>query len=281
MKCNYCDIGEGDKCLTCRAHWGCATCNPGYILFEEYCIPFYIEAKYETTKDNETIYLIYNEYRDVSMYIMFNDSKENLTNNQYIFGNKGIHSVTLLSPKIDSLVGLFENNEYLISASIINEGEIVSLERTFAWAKNLESTNISNINTKKLSSFQNIFKDCHSLKSVIFPKYYYYLRQLNGMFQNCYSLSSIDFSNVTIDNRFSILMNNIFENCSNLEDITFENSKINNINNISSMFRGCSSLKEVNVSNLGFAQIFSNRTINYMFYNCPSLTLIDISSIKI
>lgn len=278
--CSSCEIGEGDKCATCKGFYGCATCNPGYVAVEGDCLPYYIKAEYETIQDNEKVYLIYNKYKNISMNIIFNDIKENITNNEYIFGKSGIHSITLLSPKVNSLVGLFENNEYLKSVSIINEGKIDSLENTFSGAKKLESANITNINTYFLKSVENIFKDCHSLKSVTFPKKFRVLNRLNGMFQNCHLLTSIDFSNVTLG-PYSIYMNNAFENCSNLEYISFENSTINKLYNIFSMFRGCSSLTSVNMSNLVFNSRFGKITINYMFYDCPKLSLIDISSLQI
>ena len=217
------------------------------------------------------------------MDIVINGTRKNLITNEYTFEKSGIHAVTLLSPKVATLKGLFENNENLISASIIHnysrdDNIFNKLENTFAGAKKLVTANISNINVKKLETVKNLFKDCHSLKTVVFPKYFYSLNRFDGMFQNCYSLTSIDFSNIILPDSSRIYMNNAFENCTNLKYISFDNSKFNHLVNAASMFRGCSSLTSLNISNIIFQDIRNNR-VNYMFYGCSKLSLIDISSL--
>ena len=281
-ECSNCDKGEGNKCLTCQELSDeCFTCNPGYIQRGGRCYLFYIEAEYETTNDNETVYLISNTSLEISMDIVINGTRKNLITNEYTFEKSGIHAVTLLSPKVATLQGLFENNENLISASIIHNyphyDDFNKLENTFAGAKKLVSANISKINVGKLETVENLFKDCHSLKTVVFPKYFNILRKFNGMFQNCYSLTSIDFSNIILPESSQIYMNNAFENCTNLKYISFENSNFRLVN-VASMFRGCSSLTSLNISNFIFQGVRHNR-VNYMFYGCSKLSLIDISSL--
>ena len=281
--CNLCEIGEGDKCLTCRERSPqCSSCNPGYNLSSGACVPFYIEAEYETTNDNETIYLIYGQSQEIQMNIIINGSEQNLSSNEYTFEKSGKHSVTLLSPRVKYIDGLFENNPYLINASIVDNSIFISsLERIFSGATNLISANLSGVTVGFVSTAKYLFRDCHKLQSFIIPKSYEFLRTFDGMFQNCYSLTSIDF-NIILQNRyFEVTMESTFEGCKNLKNISFENTQLRIIKIITSMFNGCESLTSVNLTNLGLSDFFNNYNVNNLFYGCYQLSSIDISNLKV
>ena len=66
----------------------------------------------------------------------------------------------------------------------------------------------------------------------------------------------------------------LFENCEYIESIYFKKF-YRNIANIEYMFYGCSSLKELNVSNFN---INNETKMNGMFYGCSSLTNINLSN---
>ena len=280
--CNRCEIGEGDKCLTCiEDSPQCSSCNPGYNLSSGGCFPFYIEAEYETTNDNETIYLIYGQFQEIQMNIFINGSEQNLNSNEYTFEKSGKHSVTLLSPPVKTLNGLFENNNYIISASIIdNTLTIWSLERIFSGATNLISANLSGVTVGFVSTAKYLFRDCHKLQSFIIPKSYEFLRTFDGMFQNCYSITSIDFNIILQNSNLDVTMENTFKNCKNLKNINFENTQLRTIVKINSMFNGRQSLSSVDVSNLVFGNSLTEDTMSYLFFDCYKLSLIDISSIN-
>ena len=55
-------------------------------------------------------------------------------------------------------------------------------------------------------------------------------------------------------------------NCSSLNELKLFNFNTNNVTNKEIIFRGCSLLKELNIS--------------YMFYNCSSLKVLNISNFK-
>ena len=60
---DFCEIGEGDKCLTCKNN-KCTSCNPKYELINGKCIAtFSINATYESSSDNEKIFLINDKYK--------------------------------------------------------------------------------------------------------------------------------------------------------------------------------------------------------------------------
>lgn len=58
-----CEIGEEDKCMKCENNI-CISCNPKYDLINGKCKEsFSINATYQSTTDNETIYLINSDYK--------------------------------------------------------------------------------------------------------------------------------------------------------------------------------------------------------------------------
>ena len=60
-------------------------------------------------------------------------------------------------------------------------------------------------------------------------------------------------------------MKSMFDGCSSLKQLNLSNFNTDNVNNMNNMFRGCSSLKELNLSN------FNTNNVTYkndMFYGC-------------
>ena len=55
-------------------------------------------------------------------------------------------------------------------------------------------------------------------------------------------------------------MGYMFSGCSSLKELNLSNFNINNVTNMRWMFYGCSSLKELNLSN------FNTNNVNYMGY---------------
>ena len=84
-------------------------------------------------------------------------------------------------------------------------------------------------------------------------------------------VEQIDFSN----SEFRMMdFINMFRNCSNLKNINFDGCHANNINNMESMFWGCSSLESIDVS-------WITKSVSYalwMFYGCTSLKTLKVKS---
>ena len=93
---------------------------------------------------------------------------------------------------------------------------------------------------------------------------------LKQMFQGCESL-----------NRITVNLNNasntrdMFKNCKGLTEVTINGSGSNNgkLTYADSMFSGCTSLEEVNISGLDFSGV---KDFSYMFSNCRALKDIDM-----
>jgi len=141
---------------------------------------------------------------------------------------------------------------------------------------------------------------CINLKEVVgFDKYICTDKlSLSNMFKGCTKLTTLDLSNLNIDNENTSL-SYMFADCLNLNIVKL--GKIKNVTDMACMFQNCNSLSSVELSSINttnatsFASMFSDcrsltaldmsnfNTANVtsmaeMFKNCSSLTTLDLSS---
>ena len=64
-------------------------------------------------------------------------------------------------------------------------------------------------------------------------------------------------------------MKDLFYGCTSLKELDLSNFNTENITDMSYMFYNCSSLKKLNISNFNVNKV---KVVNYMFYGCSSLT---------
>ena len=88
------------------------------------------------------------------------------------------------------------------------------------------------------------------------------------MFADCAKLKKVDISpilHVTTETGYEISpvsLSHTFYNCKSLEEVKFWNDKTD-VNSIQSMFEGCSSLKEADLSKLDLSGVRDGRTLNF------------------
>ena len=166
---------------------------------------------------------------------------------------------------------LYKNFESLPSKIIINEEEIVSIERSHYF----------NQDTNIIELIWN-----------------YQLTNCSNMFSSCKEISKIDLSN--FDSSKVVNMSQMFYQCNNLESINLNNFDTSSATNISKMFFGCIKLTSINVSNfktskvVNMAGLFgylekieyfnldnfdtsSVTSMQWMFMGCSKLISIDLS----
>ena len=61
-------------------------------------------------------------------------------------------------------------------------------------------------------------------------------------------------------------MGGMFSGCSSLKELNLSNFNTNNVTNMVAMFYECYSLKELNISNFNFNKVFDMKE---MFWGCP------------
>ena len=150
------------------------------------------------------------------------------------------------------MYGVFCGCQNLISLDVSNfdTGRFTSMNEMFNGCKKLTMLDVSNFDTSNVQSMYETFKYCSSLTTL--------------------DVSGFDTSKVTDFTR-------MFNGCSSLT--TLDVSNFNKIGgNIGAMFADCSSLKSIDVSNFNTSNI---KGIGYLFCGCKNLTDIDLSKFEI
>lgn len=166
-----------------------------------------------------------------------------------------------------------ENLKYQVEL-IWNNFIFNTLENLFSGISNIIRVDFSEFDSSKVTSMQNLFQNCISLKVINFSNKFITSNviDMSGAFSDCTSLKYLDLSTFYTTN--TIYMQNIFQNCKDLTLLNmpnFINSKVENINNI---FKACSKLDYLNIYNSDFSNI---NNINGIF-NSLSATTICINS---
>ena len=146
----------------------------------------------------------------------------------------------------------------------------------------LREANLSKASFSNASNMTSMFQGCSSLYEVKFSQNVdtSNVKHMDNMFKDCASLmypgiSNFDTSNVTS-------MSNMFSGCLDLTYLNLSNFNTENVWTFSQMFMNCLHLEYINLA--GFKTVnlpgeANNRVdLDYMFYGCNSLRLLNLSS---
>ena len=108
---------------------------------------------------------------------------------------------------------------------------------------NLISINLNNFNTSKVESMNGMFRYCKTIKSLYLGNFNVQnVRSFSYMFDNCRSLTNLTLPDLYSGNVLEST-NNMFSYCTKLTSIDFLTFDLSNVENMESMFLGCSSLE--------------------------------------
>ena len=138
--------------------------------------------------------------------------------------------------------------------------------------KNVESIDLTGIDTSKSEELAVMFMDDEKLKEVDLSTWNTSKSWiLASMFANCKSLKTIDISNFS--DAVLISTYAMFDGASSLETVNFGEMTLSGVTDMRQMFRGCSSLKKLDVSNWTAVP----DQIDLMFNGCTNLKRIYAS----
>lgn len=147
---------------------------------------------------------------------------------------------------------------------------------TSACKDELNTLDLSSLNTSQVTSMIEAFYECRNLTSIDLTNVdTSNVTDMTMMFFNNYNLTSLDVSNFDTSNVTN--MSSMFGDCSGLTSLDVSNFVTSKVTNMSSMFQGCSSLKSIDVSNFDTSQVTD---MNNMFQGCYiyGLTSLDVSN---
>ena len=178
-----------------------------------------------------------------------------------------------LDKGISDAIGFFSNAGEIQSITF-EEGVIVDdCEGLFFKCSNINSLNLSNINTSNVTNMSYMFYYCRSLASL----------DLNGldtsnvtdmkkMFYCCSALESLDLSDFKTSNVTD--MSYMFDGCIALTNLDLSKFNTGNVTDMSYMFYFCRLLTSLSLNGFETNDVTN---MNYMFYRCSALTSLDLS----
>ena len=202
--------------------------------------------------------------------IMLNNEEKNLEDQLTIPLGSGLE--VYFSGVINSFGQFFyksvdSNVQYIISVdfSNFNSSNLQDTTYLFYYCSSLKSIDFSNSDFSKLRNIDCMFQNLKLLESVTFPENLPNLKSARNTFSGCSSLKSIDFSNCNLTSLTFI--KEMFHSCISLESVSFPDS-LTNVEDMQSIFSGCSSLKSIDLSNIDLSK---TSYINNMFDSCSKL----------
>lgn len=187
-----------------------------------------------------------------------------------------IHSVDSVYPTKCVL-----SSRYITSIDYykLSETEDISLQGAFNSCYNLNSINLSMLDTSNCKSFTEMFKDCRSITDLDLSNFdMANALLLQGMFSGCTKLQTLNangWGELPIANRVHYM----FSNCNSLNKIIGSSDWVlSSVVNASNMFNKCSSLPTLDLSNLKMSKC-SNMQL--MYYSCSRLTQLKLNSFVI
>ena len=177
-----------------------------------------------------------------------------------------------------------ENSDYLFTyyttcttisnISMLDTSKVTSMHYMFFNCSSLTSLNLSNFDTSNVTNMSYMFYECSSLKSLNISNFdTSNVTNMSFMFFNCSSLTSLNLSNFDTSNVTD--MTSMFNECSSLTSLDVSSFNTSNVTYMTSMFDECSSLTSLDVSNFDTSKV---KSMGFMFGDCKSLTSLDVSN---
>ena len=166
--------------------------------------------------------------------------------------------------KCGKFINIYDKDQYRYYHIYFNNNYNKQIKRNYL-KKDENVTKINIIIDYRVKSFTRLFAECFCIEYISFKKdYRNNIGFLKEMFRDC-PLKEANISNLNF--RSLIWMEGMFRGCSHLKKVKLPHVNIKSINAID-MFRDCSSLEEINLSDFINYNIGYSYDIDGMFYNC-------------
>ena len=144
----------------------------------------------------------------------------------------------------------------------------------FYYLLNIETIDLSDLNTSKVTNMKRMFSNCMALTSLDVSNFETSnVTDMAGMFRLNNSLTELDVSGFKTSNVTD--MSAMFYLCTNLTSLDVSGFKTNNVTNMSLMFSNCIKLTNLDVSKWNTEKVTN---MAGMFTNCEKITRLNISN---
>ena len=235
-------------------------------------------------------------------------SNGRLINSSFMFVNTSIEEVDFSDwdvSNVTTIVNMFQNCSNLETVDISNWDLVnaTSVSTFFFNCINLITVNGYEdmfINNTKNISLSNFWSNCRKIKTIDVSKWLFKVTNLTNTFNRCELLEEIIGIN-SLDVSLATITSGCFRSIKSISSLDLSNWDVSNLQNTSNMFRS-TDLQTINISNWDLSSLtntgemfrdsfllsniigINNSTIKNVtniratFYNCQSLTSLDLSN---
>ena len=164
----------------------------------------------------------------------------------------------------------YTGTELTYETKNIDTSKITSMANMFKDCQKLTILDLSNFNTSNVTSMSLMFYDCYKLSNLDLSNFdTSKVTRFDYMFYKCYVLTSLDLSSFDTSN--ATRMDEMFDYCQKLTNLNLSNFVTSKVTNFNHMFSNCEILQTLTFDNIDT----SNATnISGMFYNCRMILTI-------
>ena len=157
----------------------------------------------------------------------------------------------------------------------LDTSNVTNMRSMFYGCSSLTTLDVSGFETGNVTDMDSMFYGCSSLTTLNVSGFETgNVTDMDSMFYNCKFLTTLDVSEFDTGNVIS--MSYMFNNCSSLTFLDVSGFETSNVTNMSYMFRNCH-FTSLDVSGFETGNVTS---MNSMFSNCSSLTSLDVSGFE-
>ena len=189
-----------------------------------------------------------------------------------------------------------------LDLSAFNTASLEEVTEMFSYCTGLSSINIKAFDLSNVIIMSRLFEGCTQLSSLdLSGMDLSSAEELDCLFIGCSGLTDIDLTGINTE--AATEMTDMFKGCSNLETIDLSDLDTGNVWGTNGMFMDCTKLKTLNLSDLDVSSVYSLSDMfsgctslesvtfpvfsqyiwdtSNMFWDCSSLTKLDISGIAV
>lgn len=201
------------------------------------------------------------------------------------------------------VVAWIEDNGKTMKVSTQKKGQKVeadSCSYLFAEKENVESIDLTMLDTKDATEMDGMFEGCENLKTIdLAPLNTDNVENMSSMFEKCKSLTTLDVSCLDASKVTGMTM--MFSGCEGLKSLDVSNFDTSKVEDMMGMFSFCESISELDLSSfdtsnvtdmselVGYCSALKNinlsgfntekvETMEGLFTACKSLETVDLSS---
>ncbi len=171
--------------------------------------------------------------------------------------------------------GALKNCTTIQGLSKIDTSNCKSINAMFYGDTNLKNFDINDLNVSTITDYRWAFSKMNSITSLVLENWDVSNGEnFNGMISECHNIENIKLGKWNTQKGKSFFA--MFSDCTNLKEIDgLENWDTSNFTDIGNMFYNCTSLTNINVSNWNTSNVIAGYKV---FYNCSSVQNLNISN---